>query len=194
MCEKRIITRSEAKKAGLRRYYTGVPCEFGHLAERAVSNYNCVMCKMRKKVGSEGAKRYHRLAFQRISPEKRKELAEKQKAKRHANPEYHAQRAKAWRDNNREKRKAYASKRRALLLNAEGSHTPEDIKWLLNVQDGKCANCQIDVGGSYHVDHFIPLSKGGSNWLHNLQILCPPCNTSKGNKDPLEWAHKHTVA
>jgi 5-methylcytosine-specific restriction endonuclease McrA len=32
------------------------------------------------------------------------------------------------------------------------------------------------------VDHVIPLSVGGTNWLKNLQPLCSSCNSSKHTK------------
>lgn len=39
-----ITTRAEAKKRGLKYYYTGKPCGRGHDSVRQTSNANCVAC------------------------------------------------------------------------------------------------------------------------------------------------------
>lgn len=39
-----VISRADAKKLGLRRYFTGEPCRHGHLSERYVACGRCVEC------------------------------------------------------------------------------------------------------------------------------------------------------
>lgn len=64
---------------------------------------------------------------------------------------------------------------------------PEWAKEALRARErGKCANCNKDLiqelEDDVHIDHIIPLSKGGCNDLVNLQILCKNCNLKKSNK------------
>lgn len=40
-----IITRTQAFAEGLNKYFTGVPCHRGHIAERYVKNHRCVQCQ-----------------------------------------------------------------------------------------------------------------------------------------------------
>lgn len=43
-----VVTREQAKSAGMTRYFTGEPCMRGHVAERHVSNTRCVECHREK--------------------------------------------------------------------------------------------------------------------------------------------------
>lgn len=48
-------------------------------------------------------------------------------------------------------------------------------------RDGsRCVECGRDQ--DLHIDHIIPHSRGGSDTLENLQIMCAKCNLTKGNR------------
>src|SRR3990167_6019160 len=44
-----LLTMKEAKSKGLTRYFTGVPCPYGHIAERIVSTRACAECARNRK-------------------------------------------------------------------------------------------------------------------------------------------------
>ena len=55
---------------------------------------------------------------------------------------------------------------------------------LYGKQEGICAGCQIHFPfRNMTVDHIVPQSKGGNDYLGNLQLLCGACNSTKGTKD-----------
>lgn len=80
---------------------------------------------------------------------------------------------------------------RARVRGAEGFHTVADIEALFTKQGGKCVYCRVSLRKGYHVDHIQPLSKGGSNWPSNLQLLCARCNNNKRATDPVEYARRN---
>lgn len=53
-----IIGPSEARAAGLKRYFTGKACKRGHVAERYVSGKKCIECKTEENL-SPGAREYN---------------------------------------------------------------------------------------------------------------------------------------
>lgn len=69
---------------------------------------------------------------------------------------------------------------------AQGTHTAEDIQRQFAAQNGLCYWCKKPVT-KYHVDHVIPLSRGGFDDPSNLVISCPVCNWRKNNKLPEQW-------
>ena len=81
------------------------------------------------------------------------------------------------------------SRRRARLRNAQGAHTAADVRAQFDRQKGRCYWCGEKVAWrGKHVDHVMPLSKGGSNGPENLVVACASCNLKKGAKHPMEWA------
>lgn len=105
---------------------------------------------------------------------------------RAANLERHTKLSRLWYKNNPDKVRARAHARRARKRNAVGKFNHKDVAQLYANQGGLCL-CGTTLF-NYHVDHKTPLSRGGSNWPDNLQLLCAPCNDSKGSKlSGVEW-------
>lgn len=78
-------------------------------------------------------------------------------------------------------------KRRKESKNVTNNLTKNDVLDLLNIQCGRCARCQVKFSSQvpYTLDHVLPLSKGGGLTRSNIQLLCRPCNSSKGTKNIL---------
>lgn len=112
-----------------------------------------------------------------------------------ANPEKRAEFTHKWSVENPGKKASNARNRRAKIILSGGTHDYSDIIEMLSRQRGLCASCENKLFKSgakkYHVDHIMPLSKGGSNDKYNLQCLCPPCNLKKHAKDPIAWANEN---
>ena len=59
---------------------------------------------------------------------------------------------------------------------------------LYGVQAGKCGGCNtlFDIR-NFTIDHKVARSKGGTDHIDNLQLLCGACNSMKGTKTQKEF-------
>jgi 5-methylcytosine-specific restriction endonuclease McrA len=132
--------------------------------------------------------------------ENRDILIEKKRIKREAAKKERQERERIWvlehpeevreRERIRKERaeislRASRSRRRAQKLSSNGSFTKADIDAIRAAQGNRCYLCHKKLK-AYHIDHFIPLSKGGTNNPGNLRLACPHCNLTKGSKHPFE--------
>jgi 5-methylcytosine-specific restriction endonuclease McrA len=71
--------------------------------------------------------------------------------------------------------------------------TREHVRQRANYACEYCGVSETDTGGLLTIDHFQPVSKGGSNSLENLLYCCVRCNQYKmnywpaGENDPHLW-------
>ncbi len=77
----------------------------------------------------------------------------------------------------------WSLQRIARKRNAAGKHTLEEwneLKKNYNFMCLCCKRCEPEI--KLTEDHVVPLSKGGSNYIENIQPLCGSCNSSKNAK------------
>jgi 5-methylcytosine-specific restriction endonuclease McrA len=82
-----------------------------------------------------------------------------------------------WRQLNAERYRALKQRRRARQANAEGYFTPDEWAGLCERYEHKCVCC--GKRKSLTVDHVVPISRGGTNFIENIQPLCVSCNSTK---------------
>lgn len=85
-----------------------------------------------------------------------------------------------WSQDNPEQVAAMRARRRARVRGALGEYTGAEFEALCEATGNHCLCCgrELPLGP----DHVVPLSRGGSNDISNIQPLCKSCNSSKGTK------------
>ena len=201
------ISRAEAKKKGLKFYFTGKPCVHGHISERYLFG-GCVECmKMHK--SKEEYKEQSREYSRQYRKENKEDIRKKYKIYYESNREYHLQRRKDHRQENVEKERLYRkkekkekssyyaalqAKRRATKINATPSWFGDLDEFVIE-QALELAKERSNVFGfDWQVDHMVPLqceSACGIHYHKNIQVIPRYINASKNNKlvmiEPLEW-------
>ena len=180
-----IVTRAQAKVAGLLRYFTGKPCKHGHVSERFTNKGVCRECKNIWAFKNPEKQQASRDAWAASHPDQLK-ASKASWAKRNA-PKQRAWFTR-WAKANPEKGRLRSKTRKALRRAGGGTIRPSDIARLSVLQRGKCAMCKCSLRFGFHLDHIMPLKLGGTNRPSNAQLLCPTCNCSKGARHPVDFA------
>jgi len=149
-------------------------------------------------------KEKHQKSSKKYREENKEELAVKNKAYRKKNKIELERKHKIYRVKNRDKickrmriyskknmdsSRFHGSLRRAKKLSSsDGSITKSGLISLREKQNYKCYSCgnhlDFNSKNKVHLDHHIPLSKGGTHTLGNVVYLCKHCNVTKHNKMP----------
>lgn len=96
--------------------------------------------------------------------------------------EYDRRYARAWNAANPEKRRLTQHKYRARkMANKVGNVTLEEARAILR------RPCMYCGARAEHLDHVVPISRGGSHSVGNLAPACAQCNLSKRNRFVIEW-------
>jgi hypothetical protein len=164
-----LIARADAQAKGLPRYYTGIACKHGHLAERYTANKTCCECAnaIANKTKSKDRAKYRATTatWQRENPQRTAQYQRNQNAKR-------------------------PGKRNLWTMNYRTAKATRMPKWLnageLFEMESVYTYCSAlrKIGLDYHVDHVVPLRGKSISGLHvpwNLQVLPGRENMSKGN-------------
>jgi 5-methylcytosine-specific restriction endonuclease McrA len=96
-----------------------------------------------------------------------------------------------WLERNPEKALLKSVRRRAAKRQAETGDSKaieafyEEVRSATRID---CHYCHVAIPkGKRHVDHAVPLARGGAHCVTNLVVACPTCNLSKGTKLPTEF-------
>lgn len=64
--------------------------------------------------------------------------------------------------------------------------TAKRLKEMIDAR-GDCYLCGASLEQDFHIDHILPVSRGGVHEESNIGFLCPTCNVHKGDRTPEEY-------
>jgi hypothetical protein len=200
---------SDAKNQGAPKYFTGMPCKFGHVSERRTSNQCCIDCerlKSEKWKSSNPAKAKEsnalskRKRYEAMTSEQREAGNEYRRQWRNQNRDKVREYVKRWRDSNivkaradelswakenLEKHVAKVERRRAAELKATPSWIAKADHDEMEVIYAAARMITKLTGVLHEVDHIVPISGKQVCGLHvpwNLRVVTGTDNRRKSNK------------
>ena len=116
------------------------------------------------------------------------------RAYRESNQDQIAASVATWARLNPEKRRANEATRRARRAgNGEFTIANKDARRLANAYECSACGARFTGRNPKHIDHVVPLSRGGIHGIGNLRALCARCNTSKKDAFNSVWRYKEAA-
>ncbi|HEY1035521.1 MAG TPA: hypothetical protein VGE09_11130 [Pseudoxanthomonas sp.] len=169
-----IISRADARAAGLSLYFTGQPCKRGHVASRFVRDAQCRECRSILNAAFHTRTRDHQLArMARNNAASRERIRATIRDRYYTHPESFA--------------RAHAKRRGSIA----SSGLDDFSVFVIAEAADACRRRAAMTGIEWHVDHMVPLSRGGAHAWHNVQVIPAWLNRWKRNRlvltQPGEW-------
>lgn len=167
--------------------------------EKRIARMKVYWAKNREKMQA-----YKKAYFQRVYPLRKEHHLEQGRLDRKKHPERCKAAARKWQRANRDKCRLYEARyfaktpglrteknnrRRVRVLAAKTDGTAKAfIRSVRSTRYLPCAYCgTIIFGKAAHIDHVMPLSRGGNHTADNLCAACEFCNCSKCDRTLTEW-------
>ena len=199
----KIILKADAIAQGLVRYFTGLPCQNGHIDERKVSSGDCLECvreRHHRKMKDPDYREHQRLSSKRgrQSSWYKKTLERDKKYRMLLRQVTHVTRLikksqTEWYENpdqaaiDRERKNQYAAERRRSVSVATPAWANiKDIRLL----EREARQLSESTGVQQHCDHYYPIQSDvvcGLNVPWNIQIISAEENHAKSNRLPEEF-------
>lgn len=178
-----VISRKEAKAAGLKRYFTGKPCKRGHVVERQVASERCRECATASTAACRKRSPDKAAAFAAVWRKRNPgKAAALRTAWKKRNPDKMAAFTTAWRKRNPDKVAAFTATRRSAKLQRTPSWVDRDA---IRAVFKEAKRLTTETGVRHDVDHEIPLQGKLVSGLHvhtNLRAIPAVENNRKYNK------------
>ena len=153
-----------------------------------------------RRESNERNKESIKIASKKYYDEHREEILRKDKEYYENNRDYALKNMHEYYVNHSDEIKEKAiMRKRTIRGTSDGTVTKDALEKMFEEQDHKCGYCgqeitkQSNKPNTRHLDHIIPISRGGMNTLSNVHWVCPVCNKSKGNRLEEEWLKKERM-
>jgi len=199
---KRTMARKKAIAAGDAFYFSEIPCKRGHRSKRRTSDGMCQACeKDRRQLYTEKNREKIRKKDKQYRENNKEKIKAKQEEWAIKNPDKIAAKSKRYYNRHRndllKKFKADPSiklQRQIVCINRrkrekstnDDTITHNTISMMKRTQNNTCVYCPKNLN-DMHMDHIVPLAKGGRHSISNIQLLCPDCNKRKSDKWPEQY-------